>query len=329
MKCKRGKMWKASVARFILHVIEECLKLAHEIKIGKYQPRKPHTFTLYYPKVRPCSSTHIRDRVVQRSLNDNLIYPKMTDSFVLDNWACQKGKGTTGAMDRLDDQLHRYFINNGNSNKGWVLQVDVHGYYRNIRHKDADTCFSRHLDPVTVYHAMSWLQRQYPYPVGFEPGSQMVQILGISLLDPLDHKIKERERRRYYERYMDDLIIVSADREHLEWCLEMIKAELEKLGLEVHPKKTRIYPLVNGIKFLGFTFRLTKTGKVVRILDSDNVKHERKKLARVARLVREGKVSRAKFYECYNAWKAHAELGNSYQLIQSMDTYAKELMKGK
>lgn len=93
-------------------------------------------------------------------------------------------------------------------------------------------------------------------------------------------------------------------------------------------KKTRIYPLVNGIKFLGFTFRLTKTGKVVRILDSDNVKHERKKLARMARLVREGKVSRAKFYECYNAWKAHAELGNSYQLLQKMDEYAKDLMKG-
>ena len=328
MKCKRGKMWKASVARFILHVIEECLMLAEEIKIGKYRPRKPHSFTLFYPKVRPCSSTHIRDRTVQRSLNDNLIYPKMTNSFVLDNWACQKGKGTTGAMNRLDEQLHRFYINNGNSNKGWVLQVDVHGYYRNIRHADAKVCFSRHLDLVTVYHAMSWLQRQYPYPVGYEPGSQMVQILGISLLDPLDHKIKERQRSRYYERYMDDLILVSANREHLERCLETIKAELGKLGLEVHPTKTRIYPLQNGIKFLGFTFRLTSTGRVIRIIDPNNVKHERKKLFRMAQLVRKGEMTKHKFYECYSSWKAHASLGNSYQLLQKMDEYAKDLMKG-
>ena len=328
MKCKLGKMWKASVARFILHVIEECLNLEEELANDTYKPRKPHSFTLYYPKVRPCSSTHIRDRVVQRSLNDNLIYPAMTKSFIFDNLACQKGKGTTKAMDRLNRQMHRYYINNGNSTKGYVLQVDVRGYYKNIRHEDAKVCFSRHLDGVTVYRAMSWLQRQYPYPVGYEPGSQMVQILGISLLDPLDHAVKELEKARNYERYMDDLIIISADREHLERCLERIKAELAKLGLEVHPTKTRIYPLSEGIRFLGFTFRLTKTGKVVRIINPENVKHERKKLYRMAELVKKGELPAGKLYECYNAWKAHAKLGNSHKLIVRTDAYVKDLMKG-
>lgn len=327
-KCKRGKMWKASVARFVLHGIEETLKLEEEIKCGRYRPRKPHTFTLTYPKVRPCSSTHIRDRIVQRSMNDNVVYPAMTRSFIWDNMACQKGKGTTKAMDRLDHFLHRYYVNAGNSNDGWVLQCDIEGYYRNMRHTDAQACFRRHLDEETVGHAMSWLQRQYPYEVGFEPGSQMVQILGISLLDSFDHAIKERIMAKIYERYMDDFYIISNDRAFLEDALTKINGELAKIGMRLHPKKTRIYPLKDGIRVLGFTFRLTNTGKIVRIIDPRNVKHERKKLYRIAQLVKSGKMNRDKFDECYSSWKAHANLGNSYKLLQRMDAYVKELMKG-
>lgn len=274
-KCRRGKMWKASVARYVTHGIDETLKLAEQIESGTYKPRKPRKFTLTYPKVRPCSSTHIRDRIVQRSLNDNIIYPKMVKSFIWDNMACQKGKGTTKAMDRLNRFLRREWINNGHSVDGlYVLQCDVHGYYRNMRHADALKCFSRHLDRQTVAVSMGWLEHQYPYPVGYEPGSQMVQILGISMLDPLDHAVKERMRARTYGRYMDDLYIIGNSVERLEECRTLISAELAKIGMELHPRKTRIYPLRDGIKVLGFTFRLTASGKVLRIIDPRNVKHE-------------------------------------------------------
>lgn len=326
-KCRCGKMWKASVARYVLHGIDETLKLEEELSSGRYLPRKPHTFTLTYPKVRPCSSTHIRDRIVQRSLNDNVIYPKMTKSFIWDNMACQQGKGTTKAMDRLDCFLHRVFINNGNSVEGLsVLQADIHGYYRSMRHADARKCFGRHLEQETVDLSMKWLQRQYPYAVGYEPGSQMVQILGISLLDPLDHTVKERLRAKVYERYMDDFYIISNSREFLEECRAVISDELAKCyGMELHPKKTRIYPLRDGIKVLGFTFKLTKTGKVIRLIDPKNVKHERKKLRKMANLVIKGEIPEAKLLECYNAWKAHAELGNSSKLLCNMDEYVKSL----
>ena len=324
-KCRCGKMWKASVARFVIHGNAETIDLEAQIRDGKYMPRKPHTFTLTYPKVRPCSSTHIRDRIVQRSLNDNVIYPAMTKSFIWDNMACQKGKGTTKAMDRIDHLLHRYFINNGQSNAGYVFQYDVQGYYKNMRHCDAAVCFRRHLDEETVANSMKWLQRQYPYAVGYEPGSQMVQILGISMLDPIDHYIKETLRAKIYLRYMDDGFIVSADREYLERCRVEIEKQLAKLGMHLHPKKTVIYRLSDGIPILGFTFRLTDTGKVIRIIDPKNVKHERKKLYRMAQLVKSGAMTREKFNECYTSWKAHAKLGNSYKLFQRMDGYVKSL----
>lgn len=328
-KCRCGKTWKASVARYVLHGIEETLKLEEEIQLGKYTPRKPHTFTLFYPKVRPCSSTHIRDRIVQRSLNDNVIYPAMTKSFIWDNMACQKGKGTTKAMDRLDHFLHRVFINNENSvERLSVLQADISGYYRNMRHTDARACFARHLDDKTLVHSMKWLQRQYPTEIGYDPGSQMVQILGISLLDPMDHAVKEKLRAKVYERYMDDFFIIGNDLAFLNECKAVIEEELAKLGLQLHPKKTRIYPLKDGIRVMGFTFRLTKTGKVIRIINPENVKHERKKLYRMAEKVKKGEMTREKFNSCYRSWKAHAELGNSYQLLQRMDAYVKSLFDG-
>ena len=327
-KCKRGKMFKASVAGYVLHGIERTLELSEKLRIGKYKPRKPRKFTLYYPKVRPCSSMHITDRIVQRSLNDNVIYPKMTNSFIWHNFACQTGKGTTVAMDALDAFLHRVFINNGNSVEGlYVFQTDIHGYYRNMRHDKAEECFARHLDKQTVEVTSEWLQYQYPYPIGYEPGSQMVQILGISFLDQFDHMVKERLHAKVYARYMDDFYIIRDSVEYLETCRDAMAENLKTLGLELHPKKTKIYSLKKGIKVLGFTFRLTDTGKVIRIIDPDNVKHERKKLFKMAQKVKKGEMTKEKFFQCYEAWKAHAELGNSYKLLKEMDKYVKSLFE--
>lgn len=322
-KCIRGKTWKASVARYLNHGIEETLKLEEAIATGHYLPRKPHEFTLFYPKLRPCSSIHIRDRIVQRSVNDNILYPVMTNSLIYENMACQTGKGTTAAMDLLTKQLHRYFINNGNSNEGFILQADIHGYYRSINHDLAEDCFHRRLDDITYDHIIQWLHRQYPGEIGYSPGSQMVQILGISFPDKLDHKVKERGGVKLYARYMDDFYIISPSKEKLQELRKKIEGTVAELQLELHPKKTRIYRISDGIKYLGFTFRLTKTGKVVRILDPNNVKHERKKLVRMARLVAEGKRTKEQYYKGLEAWIAHAELGNSYKLICRMREFAK------
>ena len=230
-------------------------------------------------------------------------------------------------MDRIDHFLHRFYINNGNSNEGWIWQWDVEGYYPNMPHAKARECFERHLDKVTVDNAEKWLQRQYPYDIGYEPGSQMVQILGISLLDPFDHKLKEQLKAKLYLRYMDDGFVICNDKQFLKECWDEMSKELEKVGLHFHPKKTRIFRLSDGITTLGFTFRLTKTGKVVRIINPKNVKHERKKLFRMSQLVKKGEMTMEKFNECYSSWKAHADKGDSYKLLERMDDYVKSLFK--
>ena len=155
----------------------------------------------------------------------------------------------------------------------------------------------------------------------------MVQILGISLLNPFDHIIEEECRAKYYLRYMDDGFVIANTKEEL---IELEKVAVKKLaeyGMNFHPKKTNIYPLKNGIKILGFTFKLTDSGKVIRLINSQNVKHERKKLVRMAHKVAKGEITVGKYWECFNAWKAHAELGNTYKVVQRMIQYAKQVLK--
>ena len=125
-KCKRGVLWKDSVAHFYLNGIEETLRLEKQLKSGEYKARPTYTFNITSPKPRDIISIAFRDRVYQRSLNDNAIYPTMTRSFIRDNWACQKGKGTTDALKRMKAFLHRMYRKYGLDFYG--LQIDIHGY---------------------------------------------------------------------------------------------------------------------------------------------------------------------------------------------------------
>lgn len=101
-KCKKGVMWKGSAAHYVLNGLEETLKLEKQLKTGTYKARQTTKFRVTYPKPRDIVSICFRDRVYQRSLNDNAIYPAMTKSFIQHNCACQKDKGTDYARAVLE-----------------------------------------------------------------------------------------------------------------------------------------------------------------------------------------------------------------------------------
>lgn len=264
-----------------------------------------------------------RDRVYQRSLNDNAIYPQIARSLIYDNGACQKKKGTLFSRNRLVCFLQRFYRKHGTN--GYVLQCDIKGYYPNMRHDVVEATFQDHLTPEVYKCTKQVLDEQYPGEVGFLPGSQMIQIAGISVLNDLDHYIKERLRIKYYIRYMDDFILIHENREYLEKCKQIIYEQLELIGFELHSKKTKIYPITNGIKFLGFFFRLTGTGKVIKSVLPRNIKAYRRKLRRLVNLAKKGKLPRKRVDECYRSWRAHAEYGNSTKLLRRMDAYYKSL----
>lgn len=323
MKCKSGVMWKGSAAHFVLNSAEEVYKLSNQLKNGTYKPRAPSKFMIYSPKQREIVSISFRDRVYQRSLNDNGIYAGMTRSFIEDNQACQIGKGTDRARDRLTELLRRAYRKYGKD--VYILQCDIHGYYKHMRHDVTESLFRSKLSQEVADMAIQVMHEQYTDEHGYNPGSQMIQIAGISYLDKIDHYIKERLRVKLYERYMDDFLLIHGDYDFLLYCKSEIEKKLHEIGLTFNPKKTQIVKATDGVMFLGFTFKLTDTGKVIRLINSENVKRERKKLVRMVHKSKSGKLTRKKVDECFQAWKAHAVKGNTYKVIQRMNAFYKAL----
>lgn len=325
LRCKKGVMWKDSVAGYVLNGIERTMNLEKQLHDGTYRAKPTVNFKILSPKPREIASITFRDRVFQRSLNDNAVYPIMSKSFIYDNYACQKGKGTDAARNRLKEFLRRYYRKHGNV--GYVAQFDIHGYYPNMNHAMTERLFREKLSPEVMRMVETILRGQYQGEVGYNPGSQLIQIAGIAVLDELDHFIKEQLHGKLYIRYMDDFLIISDDKAYLECCVEAVGKKLKERHFTLNPKKTRIYELKEGIEFLGFHFYLTETGKVLMILRPKNVKRERKKLRRLVAKSKKGGIPRDKVDESYAAWRNHASKGNSYQLLNRMDAYYQGLWR--
>jgi retron-type reverse transcriptase len=325
--CKKNVMWKDSVAGYVKNGLVNCHNLRKQLLEDSYKIDRYNLFTIYEPKERDIVSTRIKDRVFQRSLTDNYLYAEITKSFIYDNGACQVGKGTDFSRDRLNCLMQRYYRKHGT--QGWVLSCDIKNYFGSTPHRTAKEAVSRNIkDDWCKNHVHKIIDsfNQGPDPdVGMGLGSQITQLAQLSVLNSMDHMIKERLGIKYYIRYMDDFHLIHHDKEHLRYCLKVIEDHLTSLGLKLNSKKTQIYPLRQGITFLGFRFLLSDTGKIIRLLRKSNVSHERRKLKRMSGLVREGRMTKDHVDECYTSWKAHASKGTTYKLIKNMDRFYESL----
>ena len=226
-KCKSGVLWKGSVASYYLNGIENTIRLQDQLINGTYQARRPITFTITSPKRREILSVAFRDRVYQRALNDNWIYPHVTKGFIYDNAACQKGKGTDFALKRMKEFLRKAYRKHGQD--FYIAKCDIKGYYPNMPHDRVNNIFKARLPEEVFERSLKIMQQQYTGDIGYNPGSQMIQIAGIAALDEIDHYIKEVLRIKWYMRYMDDFILIHQDKAYLEECMQKVKQKLKSI----------------------------------------------------------------------------------------------------
>lgn len=325
VKCQKNVSWKTSVTAFRLNWLERIITLNDELVSGKYKGSKPKPVIVTYPKRRECLCIPFRDRVYQRSLNDNALYPLITKSFIYCNAACQTGKGTEFARNKIKEFMRRYFREHGA--EGYALHIDIRHYYPSMRHELAKDTFARYVPSDILKMAETVLDSQYSGDVGYNPGSQMVQIAGIAVPNDIDHYIIEQQSVEFYLRYMDDFIIIHHDKEYLKILQQKIEAKLSELGFSIHNEKTNIHTLKRGFLILGFTFRLTSNGKALMLIDGENVKHEKRKLRKLVKRAKAGLMTRKEVNKCYGSWKAHALAGDTFQLIMRMDKFYKELWR--
>lgn len=164
-----------------------------------------------------------------------------------------------------------------------------------------------------------------PTAAGLGLGSQVSQIAAIALPNKIDHYIKDVLRMKFYERYMDDGLIISRSKEKLRECLEALRRLCAEHGIKLNEKKTQIIKLTRGFTFLKVRFRYGKTGAVVRRASYKSVRQMRKKLKIFRRWVDSGRMEPEDVRASLTSWSGYMRRFHSYFAVQSVMQKYREL----
>lgn len=324
-KAIRGKGFKKSSQRFNAAALDGVNLLISQLKNRTYRVSDYTEFKVYEPKERVIQTTSFKDKVIQHSLCDNVIMPRLQRVFIQDNCAAQKGKGTLYGLNRLREQMLEFHSRYGFS--GYILKCDIAKFFYNISHEQ--------LKDVVHYHFgydpdVCWLCDLYIDSTegkGIPLGNQINQGFALLYLDGMDKLIKHELGIEYYGRYMDDFYLIHPSKAYLQYCLEVITAYLHTLHLELNGK-TQIFPFKSGVSYLGFHTYITTGGVPIRKLKNQNKRRAQKRFVRMAKLVAAGKLPMEKFQASYGAWKNHISHGNCYRLGVEMDKKIRRILKG-
>lgn len=337
LAANHGKLCNPAANKFEIRLLEALVVLSDMLRDKTYQPGKTTCFKVYYPKARDIETNSFKDKVVLHSLCDNVLYQAIQPSFIYDNYASQVGKGRAFGLERLKGFLRNYFfsrkaehkrylkanglppipVEQGHYADGWVLKCDIRKYFANIRHDIVKEKLRKYIndpDALWLLDAILDTVADPGLPIGF----QTSPLLSLLLLNDFDHMVKEKLHIKYYGRYMDDFYLIHHDKAYLQKCLLEIKRYLGEYGLELN-EKTQIFPLRNGIDFLGFHTYITDTGKVIQKIRKRSKDNVRRKLKKFKRKLDNGEMTSDKIKAFYVSWRAYAAGGNTYHLVQDMD----------
>ena len=325
-RAKCGKGYQKSSARFDLSALDGVHALIAQLKDKTYRVSDYSEFKVYEPKERIIQTSSFKDKVVQHSLCDNVIMPRLQRVFIPDNCAGQKGKGTLFGLDRLSRQMQQFHRKYGFA--GYILKCDITKFFYNISHDPLKDMVNYHFgyDPNICWLCNLFIDSTEGK--GIPLGNQINQSFALLYLDGMDKLIKHELGIEYYGRYMDDFYLIHPSKEYLKYCLEVITAYLETLDLTLNGK-TQIFPFKNGISYLGFHTYITADGKPIRRLKNQNKRNAQRKFLRMAKLVAAGEMPMEKFKASYGAWKNHISHGNCYRLMQQTDLMVSQILNPK
>ena len=313
---RHGVGWKASVQRYHINLLRNTWDLHRKLMNGENVIMGFICFDLMERgKLRHIRSVHFKERVVQRSLCDNALIPVLSRGLIYDNGASLEGKGIHFAMFRCRDYLRKYYRQH-RTNEGWVLQIDFSGYFDNIQHAPIWEMLDRNFTDRRIID----LTRKFVESFGESSlgiGSQVSQILAITYPTRIDHYIAEVLRLKG-ERYMDDSIYFSRNREELEKALEILRPMYEAIGIRLNPRKTQIIPL-RRFTFLKVRFELLPTGKVIMRPCRKSIIKQQQKLRKFQRFLKSGEMTLEDIQTSYESWRGGKTHMDGYKSIRRMD----------
>ena len=188
----------------------------------------------------------VSDRIVLQSVK-SVVEPRLEATMLPCSHAYRANRGSHTAMDDCRAALQ--------AGRTWVIDTDIRNFFDSISHRHLTAALNS-IDPQLrdsrlLANAIRLSGSLFPARKGVAQGSPLSPLLAnVALLD-FDRSISDRFGSLI--RYADDLLLLCSDEKSANAGLGRIRLELKKIGLELHPDKTRITDSKRtSFRFLGF-----------------------------------------------------------------------------
>ncbi|RUM40510.1 MAG: Retron-type reverse transcriptase [Desulfocapsa sp.] len=243
--------WSVTVSRDGMerHLLAHVLKCRDEILSRQYRPQPMRQFTMEKPGggKRILSAQYLRDKLVQRALLI-ILEPRAEKSFHPDSYAYRPGRSVAMALTRVRERV--------NIGQSWLVDADIRSFFDSIPHKQLLQVLKSFIcDNDTMRLINRWLAQGAHHTSllrkrrGISQGAILSPLFCNLYLTGFDNALSKRNIP--FVRFADDFLLFADKRDKAEKALAFASVELEKLGLNIHPEKTRIVKSSPGVRFLG------------------------------------------------------------------------------
>ncbi|MFB7142118.1 group II intron reverse transcriptase/maturase [Gottfriedia sp. NPDC056225] len=260
-----GGIDNISISDFENSMYEELDKLHHNLKNDSYKPLPVRRVNI--PKrnksneKRPLGIPSIRDRVCQQALK-NRLEPIFEPTFSDCSFGYRPGKSAHQAMRKI----YRDIINGYE----WVLDADLRDFFGNVQHEMLINKIAEKVSDGRVLRLIRQMLiagymekgKKHVTTQGTPQGGVISPLFSNIYLDSFDHEMVDKGYR--LTRFADDWVVLCKTRNDAVKALNDARKILSKIGLTLHPEKTRITHIKWGFEFLGYKIKQGKGLKLFR-----------------------------------------------------------------
>ena len=249
--------------------------LLDRFKSGSY--RAPPVKRVFIPKgdgksLRPLGIPAFEDKVLQRAVTMVLeqIYE---EDFLPCSYGFRRGKSAHDALAEVRQRAKKV-------GGGWIIDLDIEKFFDTIDHDHLRKFLDQRVRDGVIRRTIGkWLNagvldgKELEYPLRGTPQGGVISPLlaNIYLHEVLDKWFEQDVKPRlngpgHLVRYADDAVIIVAEQTDAERIMAVLPKRMSRLGLTIHPTKTRVVDFHDPYRsdgdagrpgtfnFLGFTF---------------------------------------------------------------------------
>ncbi len=313
--CLKNKKNKIGTYNFVnYNLCKNLMELLEELNNKQYIQRQSNCYVVKDPALREIYAAQFFDRVVQHFYMkevEHILEEQLVDGCC----SCRKNKGNDYALQLLKKYLK--VVSNNGKKDCYFLKIDLSGYFMSIDRKQISQKFLNlisnkykgpykelliYLTPIIFennpavnckYKCNEKVRNLVPERRKMNPKSDYGMAIGNLTsqagsnfnLSEFDNYVVYKLNLVNYIRYVDDMVIISNNKQELQNAMPYIINKLKETNQSISEKKTKIDTAYHGVPFLGkvsFPYgyqkakkstivRVYKRGREIRYKDTDNL----------------------------------------------------------